>query len=888
MTGAPKWLRWSRLLPSDVRGEVDDELAFHLDMRTRDLVAAGMAPAAAREEAERQFGELRRIRDACVTIDERRQRRTHRTEVMTDMLQDLRLAARTLRRSPGFTATAVACIALGIGVTTTIFSAVNAILLRPLPYPRADELVAVYAQNPDRGIYGANVSWPDYASWRDESRALAALGMWTWTSLAVGGGAGEVERVEGSEVTANLFPLLGVRPVLGRAFSAGDQTPGRDRVALLSYGLWQRRFGGDRGVVGRSVQVDGLPYTVVGVMPPRFNFPQRGQLWVPFTVDQNAQERANRMYAGAIGRLKPGVTVEQARADLAAVSARLQREYPGDNFGWAAEVIPLRDDLVGDLRRPLLVFLGAVAFVLLIACANVANLMLARGATRQREVAIRVAIGAGRGRLVRQIMTESVLIAALGGALGVLLARYGVRLIALAFPDDVPFYISLHVDGATLLFAALTAGLTGVLFGVLPALRSTRLDVAASLRDGARDAGSSVARSRVRSALVVAEIALSLVLMAGAALLLRSYQALQGTDLGFEERGILSVRISLPLAKYPARATRAEFYDRLFERVRAMPGVQVVGSAQGIPFSGWNVQAELSVEGRPAPAAGQELDAHYQWITPDFFKAIGVPLERGRGFTAADRDSTSPVAIVNETLARRVFGGEDPIGRRMRIGGAGSSDPWATIVGVARDYRHYRLSEPMGPAIYFPYAAVPLLQQTLAIRTSLADPLALAPAVRAAIRELDPDVPAYEVQTFEQAVSRSLWRQRLQGQVLGTFALLALALAAVGLYGVVAYAVAQRTRELGVRMALGATRRDVVSLVLGQGARLTLAGVAIGAVASLALTRLLASLLYGVRATDPATLAGVSAVLAGVALAATYVPARRAARVDPLVAMRSE
>ncbi|HEX6535793.1 MAG TPA: ABC transporter permease [Gemmatimonadaceae bacterium] len=887
MTGAPAWRRYLRLLRPDVRADVDDELAFHLEMRVRELVARGVPPAAARAEAERIFGDMRAVRDACVTIDERRLRRHERREGVDDMMRDFRFAARALRKSPGFTLTAIVCVALGVCVTTTIFSAVDGILIRPLPYPDADRLVAVYGRLAAKGATGQNISYDDYLSWRDENRTFSQLGIWTWTTHTLSG-QGEAERVEGAGVSANLFPLLGVRPLLGRTIAPSEELPGNDRVILLSYGLWQRRFAGDRGIVGRTIEVDGLPYTVVGVMPPRFNFPDRGQVWVPFPNDAWRSGRGNRGYAGAIGRLKPGATLAQAQADLDVISRRLQRAYPRENFGWDAEAIALRDDLVGDLRKPLFIFLGAVGCVLLIACANVANLMLARGAARQREIAVRVALGAGRRRIVRQVLAESMVLALVGGAVGAVLARSGVRLLRLAFPNgDVPFYVSLDMDARVLLFAVLVSALTGVIFGLVPALRATRIDLNAELREGGRGEAGGRRGSRLRNSLVVAEVALSVVLLVGATLLLRSYGALIGTDLGFDPRGVLTARVSLPDARYDNHEKQRAFYEQLYARLAAIPGVQAVGSANGIPFSGWNVQAEMSIEGRPAAAPGKELVVHYQNISPGYLPAIGVPIVRGRGFTAADRDSAH-IGVINDVLARREFAGTDPIGKRIRFGGADSKDPWITIIGVAKTFRHYRLPQPMGPAIYFPQLATPWGTQTLALRTSLPDPMSLAPAVRAVLKELDPDVPAYQVQTLEQAVSRSLWRQRLQGQVLGTFAALALLLAAVGIYGVISYAVAQRTRELGVRMALGATRSQVLGLVLGQGLRLAAAGVAIGIVAALALSRIVASLLYGVSATDLATFAGVPIALALVAMLATLVPARRATRVDPVVAMRTE
>jgi putative ABC transport system permease protein len=889
MTEAPRWRRYLRFWQSDVREDVDAELQFHVEMHVRDLIGAGRSPALAREEAERRFGELRAVREACIAIDTRRRERVHRREVMGDMLQDLRFAFRTLRKSPGFTLMAVLCLGLGIGVASTILSAVHAILIRPLPYPRANELVAVYSRitRDNRSEGGINISYPDYVSWRDDNRTFARLGMWTWDALAFSG-EGEPERVDAATVTANLFPLLGVSPVLGRSFLPEEEHAGRERVILLSYGLWRRRFGGDSTIVRRPITVNGYAYQVIGVMPRGFAFPDRGQAWVPFVVDEGLGEgRGNRGYAGALGRLKPGVTVTQAQRDLDLISARLQREFARDNFGWDAEAVPLRDDLVGDMRRPLLIFLGAVGFVLLIVCANVANLMLTRGAGRQREIAVRVAIGAGRRRLVRQLLTESLLLAATGGVVGAFIAAWGVKLYALAIPNGLPWYISLRLDGVTLLFTFLLAGLTGVLFGLVPAFRSTDIDLSRALREGTGGGGDGRRRARVRSALVVVEVALSLVLLIGAGLLIKSYRALEGTDLGFNPKGVLTFRLTLPEAKYDQPAKRIALFSEFFDRIRALPGVQAVGSANGIPFSGWNVQAEMNVEGHPEHRTGEELDVHYQNLTPGYFESLDIPILRGRGLTAADRDTANRVGVINEILARKEFAGEDPIGKRIKIGMLSDKEPWVTIVGIARDFRHYRLPQPMGPAIYFSYFQNPWTTRSVTIRTA-GDPLRLLPSVAGILKQLDPDLPVYQVQSLEQAVDRSLWRQRLQGQVLGLFAGLALILATVGIYGVISYGVAQRTRELGVRMALGASRRQVVGLVVRDGIRLTLLGVIIGLGGALALTGILSKLLYQVGATDPVTFVGVPVLLGLVAVGACWLPAQRAARVDPLVAMRAE
>jgi predicted permease len=883
---APRWRRYLRFWRADVGADVDDELAFHLEMRRRDLEARGLSATAARAEAERAFGDLSVIRNACVTIDERRFRRAGRAEWVGHMWNDVTFALRGLRKSPAFAITAILCIALGVGVSTTIFAAVNAILIRPLPYPQAGRLVAVYAQNVERGYYGSNISYEDFKSWRDDNRTLSGLGIWTWTTRTIS--EGETERVAGAAVSANLFPTLGIRPILGRNFLPDEELPGQTDVVLISYGLWQRRFGGDSSIVGRMVSMDGRPRRVAGVMPPNFNFPDRGEFWMPFVSrGPSVEGRENRGFAGAIGRIKNGVTLEQVKSDLANVSARLQQEFPNQNTGWAAEVKTLRDDLAGDLRKPLLVFLAAVGLVLLIACANVANLMLARGTSRLREVAVRTALGAQRGRLIRQLLTESMLIAVLGGAVGAAFGMWGVRVLRFAFPNDVPFYFSLAVDPRALGFAAGIIVLTGMLFGALPALRSTRVDVNSALRDGARS-GESRSRGGARSALVIGEIAMSVVLMVGAMLLIRSYRAYTTTNLGFDQTGILTTRISLPAAEYDTSAKRIAFFEQLEERIRALPGVTVVGSAGGIPFSGWDLQADISVFGRPQAKKNQEIETHFQVVFPDFFKAVGVRLMHGRMLNLSDRDTTSQVVVVNETFAKKVFPGEDPLGKRVKIGDLNGNDPWLTIVGVVSDYRHYRLPQPMGPAMYYSYSEVAAWSQTLTIRTTLPDPYSLVPSVRAVLRELDPQIAMYDVKTMSDAVSQSLWRQRLQGQVLGTFAVLALLLAVVGIYGVISYTVAQRTRELGVRVALGAQRGDVMGLVLKQGLRLALAGIVLGVVGALAMTQTLSSLLYGFQASHLLTYTVVPVLLGAVALMATYVPALRATRVDPLTAIRAE
>ncbi|HEV8215057.1 MAG TPA: ABC transporter permease [Gemmatimonadaceae bacterium] len=881
-----RWLRWFQPTRRDPKRDVDDEIQFHLEARIADLVARGARPDDARRQAIAEFGDADVVRADTLRIDERIIRRDRRADWVSEFIRDARIGLRSLLRTPAYTITTVSCAALGIGVTGAIVSASYSILVRPLPYPHDEQLVAIYGDNTVRGYKNANISWPDFISWRDRNQTFTGIGIFTWNSNTITGGSGDAERVTGSEISPNLFAILGVHPAIGRLFLPDEDERGRAPVALISHRLWMRRFGGDSTLVGRTINLDGRAHTLVGVMSPGFNFPDRGDVWVPFKTDPAQESHGDRGYAGAIGRIKPGVSVAQATADLHRVDAMLAREFPNENFGWQAGVVTMRDNLVGDLRRPLQVFLVAVVMVLLTVCANLANLMLARGALRGREVAIRAALGASRGRIVRQLMTESIVTALLGGVLGIAIAWWGVRLLRFAFPDQsTPFYVTLGLDDVAIGFIVLITLITGILFGSVPALRTARANLDATLREGSRSAGTGLHRSRLRAALVVSEIALSVVLMVGAALLARSYKNLAGSELGFDEHHVLSARITLPTSDYATRGEAAVFYDRLFADLRRLPNVVSVGSAQGVPFSGWDVQGEARIEGSPPPKRGEELISHFQWVTPDYFKTIGVSLVRGRWFTAADRDSLNPVVLVNELMVAQGFGGRDPIGKRIS---AGFSTHPATVVGVIRDFRHYRLPQPMGPAMYAPYASYPGRQQTVVIRTTHDHPQSLIPEFRSAVRAIDKRVALYQVQTFDEVVSRSLWRQRLQGNVVSVFAVLALCLACIGLYGVISYAVAQRTRELGVRIALGASRGRVVWLVGRQSARLVISGVAVGLLAAYFAVGLLSSLLYGVRPTDPGTFALVPAILAVVALLAAVIPAARAARVDPIIAMRSE
>lgn len=878
------WLRYFSFFRRDPRADAADEVRFHIEMRARDHIARGMTADEARRAAEAEFGNSDQVVDEVARIDARIDDRAARAEWWRDIGRDVRVGMRSLRRSVVFTTTSVLTAGLGIGATAAIVSAGYAILVRPLPFPDADRLAAIYSENPGRGWTRVNISWPDYLSWREGNRAFEDIGMWAWGSFSLAGQDSAAQRVNGARVTANLFRVLGVPPALGRHFADDEDGRQRAQVALVSDGVWRNRFGADSGIIGRTIHVDGRPYTVVGVMPGGFNFPDRGELWVPFQTDASSEHRGNRQYAGAIGRLKAGVTFEQGSADLRRIDAALASQFPEENGYWRSQIFPLRDDLVGDLRQPLRIFLWSVVLVLLLVCANVANLMLARAAVRSRELALRSVLGASRARLGRQLITESMLVAALGGAVGIAIAWWGVRLLRFAFPDQVPpYFISLGLDGTALLILVATTLLTGLLFGVLPAVRMSRVDLNTSIRDGDR-AGAGARSTRLRSALVMTEVALSVVLMIGALLLMRSYRNLQGTELGFDEQGILSARITLPEVTYPTRARANEFFRLLREQLERVPGVTAVAHAQGIPFSGWNTNARAQVEGMPVLPRNDQVDSHVQLVTPEFFRAMGVRLVRGRGFTPQDRDSLAPVALVNEEMVRVGFAGEDPINRRITVGGF----PPATVVGVIRDYRHRQLPESVEPATYLPWLAWPTRGQTLVIRTTRDDAASLITELQRSVRAIDPQVPLSEVQTFEEVVSRSLWRQRLQGSVLAIFALMSLVLACVGIYGVVSYAVAQRRRELGVRMALGASRSAVMIMVLGQSGRVVCSGIAIGLVGAYFAVRIMTALLYGVEARDAATFVTVPIVLCMTALLASIAPALRATRVDPVTALRSD
>ena len=814
---------------------------------------------------------------------------------MGTLIQDVRYGLRMLVKNPGFTAVAVITLALGIGANTAVFSVVNAVLLRPLPYKDAGRLVVVWEQNPERGWYRNIVSAANFVDWRKRNHVftqMAAIDPQRTFNLT---GGGEPEEVWGEQVTTNLFSLLGVRPVLGRDFLPEEDKPGGPRVVILSYGVWQRRYGGDASLVGKQISLNNDSYTVVGIMPADFYFPPfwreliRVELWVP-GLDLSNPVRTDHADV-ALARLKPGVSPTQAQAEMDTIARGIQQQYPEDK-GWGVGLVALREQAVGDTRPALLVLFGAVGFVLLIACANVANLMLARATTREKEVAIRTALGAKRTRLIRQFLTESLVLAILGGALGLLLAAWSVQILVALSPKGALGLGGAGVDnvaisGGVLAFTIAAAVATGIAFGVAPALAVSKPDLNQSLKEGGRSSGDGSRRNRLRSALVVWEFALALVLLVGAGLMIKTLVRLGQVDLGFNPQNVLTMRIALLGSRYKEPGAQAEFFKQLLERMKSLPGVRWASVSRGLPVEGWNGMGFVTEE-NPSPPPNEEPDANYLVIGPDYFRVMGVPLLEGRLFTDQDTNESARVVIVNEKLARKQWPGQDPIGRRLRMDGNNNS-PWLTVVGVVGNVRTQWPFPDFLSELYVPYTQYPwlLFPRHLIVRT-VSNPTGLATAIAHEVNALDKDQPVSDIRSLDQLVAEAVAQQRFAMVVLGAFASLALVLAAVGIYGVMAYSVTQRTHEIGLRMALGAQPGDVLSLVVGRGLILTLVGVGAGLAGALALTRFLSSLLYEVRPTDFGTFAAVSLLLIGVALLASYIPARRATKVDPMVALRYE
>jgi putative ABC transport system permease protein len=798
---------------------------------------------------------------------------------MDTFLQDLRFAARTLLRNRGFTAAAVLTLTLGIGANTAIFSVVDAVLLRPLPYRQPDQLVAVW-----------NAGWrspAEFAAVREATPGFEGVGAFHEGAGFSLTGTGEPARLTGARVSSELFQVLGATPALGRGFGPGADQAGAERAVVLGHALWRERFGGDPSVVGRAVTLDGEPHTVIGVMRPDFRFPTREtQVWVAARFEPgNVGDYWGNTSFQIVGRLRPGVTPEVARGQVRAVAARTRTENPlwtpAEGYVESVEVAPLREKMVGEVRPLLLLLLGAVGLVLLIACANVANLMLARAAGREQEVAVRAALGAGRGRLVRQFITESLLLTGAAAVLAVLLTTWTMGAFVALLPPDVPRAGEIRMDPRVLGFTAVAALVTGCLFGLAPALRALR--IADTLRQAGRGVSPGRSQRRLSGALVVGEIALAVVLVTGAMLVVQSFWRLRGVDPGFRPERLVTARVDPLPAKVGDDARARAFYQGVLERAAQAPGVEAAGASSQLPVRGASGKMAFRVDGAEQDPGNLPM-GFYEVVTPDYLRTMGVSLKRGRGFTGADRDGAPPVALVNEAMARRFWPGQDPVGKR--VGYPWPSD-WMTVVGVVADVANDGLGKTPEPAIYRPFAQAPAQSMRVAVRGA-ADPAVLTAGLRAAVAGVDPDAPLSEVQTMEARVSASVAQPRFTAVLLLSFALVALALGAVGVYGVIAYAVSRRTREIGVRMALGAHGGDVLRMVVRQGAVLAAAGIAVGLVGAFAATRALRGMLYGIAPLDPATFVAVPLALAAVALLASYLPARRAARVDPMVALRSE
>jgi putative ABC transport system permease protein len=808
-----------------------------------------------------------------------------------------------LLKRPGFTIIAVLTLALGIGANTAIFSVVNAVVLRPLPYAAPDRLVMIWETMP-----GNDKRWVapgNFVDWQKQNQSFEQIAAYANTSLTNLNltGATEPEKLTGVAVTMNIFSTLGVEAALGRTFLPEDEQREGGRVVVLSDGLWQRRFGADPNILGQAITLDDKSYIVIGVMPQGFRFPVQSEIWIPggrgsavppslmaqFPDSDLSIERDVHIYS-VVGRLKPSVTLAQAQAEMTTISGRLSEAYPDTNSGLGVNTIPLHQQIVGGVSSILYILLGAVAFVLLIACTNVANLLLAHATQRERELAIRLALGAGRFRLIRQMLTESLLLSLTGGALGLLIAMWGVDLFIGLSPGDIPRLNEVGVDGRLLGFTLFISLLTGIGFGLLPALQATRLDPQNALKEGGSKATEGLRRRGARNLLVVAEIALAQVLLIGAGLLIMSFVRLQAVDPGFNPSNLLTARVSLSVAKYSDRAKKMAFYDQVLERLRAIPGARSAALVMNLPLSGSNMNRGFQVEGRPEPKPDENISVDYQVISPGYFSTMEIPLLRGRAFTDADNEGAPRVAIVNEVMARKYFPGEDPLGKRIAFGDTSKEESWRTIVGIAGDVRHASVDEPPFPGAYTPYRQdrESWARMGLLVRAEEGDASNLATALRKEVMAVDPQQAVSNVQTMEQLMAASITRPRFVMLLLGLLSAIALALSAVGIYGLMAYSIIERTHEIGIRMALGAQARDVLRMVVAQGLKLIVTGLLIGVIGALLLTRLMKSLLFGVSAVDPVTFCAVSVLLTVVALLACYIPARRATRVDPMEALRYE
>jgi putative ABC transport system permease protein len=874
------WLR-SFFRRRTVERELGSEVRFHIERQVEENLTAGMSLEEARHAALREFGGVEQVKEEC--------RDNRRTKYIENLIKDIRYGFRMLRKSPSFTFFAVAVLALGIAANSAIFSIADNVLVRPLPYRDSNRLVIVWE---DSSAYGFPKDTPapgNFSDWKSRNQVfedVAALPYGGYFNLT---GDGTPEQLAGKKITANLFSVLGVSPALGRDFRSEDDVPGAPQVAILSHGLWLRRFGGDPQIVGREISLNYQKCTVVAVMKQGVQFPDREtEIWIPAQFTKELLANHGSHYLNVFARLKPGVSLKAANADLATIASELEKEHPDSNAKVGAFAVPLREEIAGDVRPAILMLVGAVCFVLLIACANVANLLLSRAAGRRRELAMRLALGATRGRVIQQMLTESILLALFAGAVGLLLSIWGTKFLAALIPAGIA-PMGTGVDGRVLLFTLFVSLSTGVLFGIIPASRVSQFQLTYSLKQGGGQSGVGSGGYRLRDALVVCEVALAIVLLAGAALLIRSLQNLYHLDPGFRADHVLVMRTPLPRPKYEAAARRRAFFDQVLAKVESIPGVVAAGYTTWVPLTNDGGATGITIEGKPEPAPGSLLIPNVRIISRDYMPALRMKLIDGRPFESRDANGTLPVGLVNQTMARNYWPGENPIGRRFKIGGYREEFPWITVIGIVGDVHQAGLDVPARAEMYLPYQQQDFGYEPeyLAVRTA-GDPMALAEIVRQQIWSVDKEQPVAGAMPLEDLVDENLASRRMQASLLSGFAGLALLLVTLGIYAVLSFAVTQRTQEIGVRVALGAQPRDVLRMIFSQGFKLFLIGAAIGLAAAFALSRALVHLLFGVSAYDPASFAIVTILLAAVTLLACYVPARRATRVDPLIALRYE
>jgi len=805
---------------------------------------------------------------------------------MEALWQDVRYGIRMLWQSPGFTIVALLALTLGIGANSAIFSVVNSVLLRPLSYEESENLVILSERS--QVLEGMSISYPNFTDWRDQNQVFEHIAVYRRQSYNLTG-AGDPEYLLGAMVSHSLFPALRVEPLMGRTFTEEEDKPGGDQVVVLTYGLWQRRFGSDPNILGQTLTLNSKPYAVIGVMPSGFLFPSRAELWVPVGQESGQQawlERGNHPGLYGVARFKQGVMLDQARADMDTIAIRLEQQYPQSNTGNRVSITPMLEQSVSNIRPALLVLMGAVAFVLLIACANVANLLLARAAARQKEFAIRSALGAGRVRLVRQLLTESAMLSIAGGALGLLLAVWGVKLIIGINPDGIPRAREISLDARVVFFTFAVSFVTGIVFGLVPAWYASKPDMNETLKDAGRGSTGGIHRQRFRNVLVVTEVALALVLLIGGGLMIRSFYTLQQVHPGFEVSNLLTFQFTLPRDKYAEQPQRVNFYRQVTDRIEVMPGVESVGLATGLPLGNNGNQTSFTVECQPEPEPGQRPLAEVVYVSPEYFKTMQMPLLKGRTFNEQDTADSPRVFVIDETFASRHWPGEDPIGKQVRFGG--TSNPPSTVVGLVKRVKMEGLDTDSNRVqAYFPYTQSAWTFMNVVVRTA-GDAESMTSSLRQQVLSIDKDQPIYNIRTMQNIREQVTAPQRLNVLLLGIFAAVALILAAVGIYGVMSYAVTQRTHEMGIRLALGARPADVLKLVVGQGMKVASIGILIGLIGAFGLTRLMSSLLFGVSATDPVTFVAIALLLTLIALMANFIPARRATRVSPIIALRYE